>query len=219
MNKKIISILDKLNNYGIFIYKDSETELSSKDITNEEHYLDGFQTDGYYHLEKLFVTKDVRIVKWNGLGRYKFNQFEVDPANKVFQSLNGILYTKKSYDRLGNSIKKDMMELVACPTTIIEHDIALGTYRIGNCAFKGSNISVLHLPDKLEEIGTNSFSFAKNLNSIVIPLSISRIEPQKADSLQSIKYNSHYFNSWEALFDYLLKHNFVKKDNVYIKAK
>ena len=112
-----------------------------------------------------------------------------------------------------------MMELVACPTTIIEHDIVIGTQRIGNCAFKGSNISVLNLPETVKEIGTNSFSFTNNLNSIVLPQSICKIEPQKADSLQLIKYNSISFNSWDSLFDYLLDHGFEIKNNVYIKTK
>ena len=219
MNEQIVKTLDKLNNYGIRVLKNSETELSSENITNEIHLLDGFHTDGYCHLETIFVTKDVHAVKWNGLGRYRFRKFEVDSTNNVFQSINGVLYTKKGYDRLGNYVVKDMMELVACPTTIITHDIAMGTYRIGNCAFKGTNISTLHLPETVKEIGTNSFSFANNLNSIVLPRSVCRIEPQKADSLQSIKYDSHYFNSWEALFSYLRENGFVKKDNVYIKEK
>ena len=93
--------LIRLNKYGILIYKDSETELSSDDISDEDYVIDGFQTDGYFHLEKLFVTKDVRIVKWNGLGRFQFSKFEVAPANKVFQSINGVLYTKKGYNRMG----------------------------------------------------------------------------------------------------------------------
>ena len=196
MNQQIINVLDELHNYGVLFYKDSQTELSNEDITDEKRLLDGFESDGYYHLEKLFITKDVRIVKWNGLGRFNFNKFEVDPANEVFQSVNGVLYTKKGYDRLGKYCKKKMKELVACPTTIIEHDIAIGTDRICNCAFKGSNISILNLPDTVKEIGTNSFSYAKNLNTIVLPRSICRIEPQKADSIPLVSGINYQNLNW-----------------------
>lgn len=215
-----INILDELHKYGILIYKSSETELTSEDFTDEKYYLDGFQTDGCYHLEKLFVTKDVRIVNWNGLGRFHFNRFEVDLSNEFFQSVNGVLYTKKGYDRHGDKTRKKMIELVACPTNIISHNVMYGTIRIANCAFKGCHISKITLTNTIKEIGTNAFYFADRIELLEIPMSIQIIESQLARSsfpIRYIRYDNYQFQSWEELFNYMVKHGFEKKNNKVLK--
>ena len=213
-----INILDKLHKYGILFFKDSKTELSSEFFSEEMHYLDGFLTDGYYHLEKLFITKDVRVVKWNGLGRFDFNKFEVDPSNVFFQSVDGVLYTKKGYDRHGEINRKTMIELVACPTNIIRHNVIYGTIRIANCAFKGCRISKITLPNTLKEIGTNAFYFADGIESIDLPMSIQKIESQLARSSFLIRYDNNQFYSWEELFNYMVEHRFEKKNNKILKV-
>ena len=50
-----------------------------------------------------------------------------------------------------------MIELVACSTNVINHNVQLRTIRIANCAFKGTRITNQNLPSSLEEIGTNVF--------------------------------------------------------------
>lgn len=205
-SKNIFLLLHK---YGLLFFDRQGDEITIVD----ESELDGFSTDRFSKLEQILLTKNVRKVEWNGLGRYSFNSFEVDSENPVFQQVSGVLYTKKGYDRYGNSSKRRMIELVACPTNIENHNVIQDTIRIANCAFKGSHIMRLTLPNTLEEIGVNTFYFTDRLKHIEIPNSIKKIEQQKESSLSSIKYDNHTFQNWDELFDYMLGHGFVIKNN------
>jgi len=201
------------NKYGLIFYKSSEKVLSSDELSTADNHINGFFSEGFYHLEKIVLTQDVTSVIWNGLGRHSFNCFEVDPNNPVFEVYDGVLYTKKGYDRQGNTNRKKMRELVACPTNVSNHKVIHGTTRIANCAFKGSCIANLSLPSTLEEIGTNAFYFADQLKSIEIPSSIRIIEPQLTRTQLLIRFDNHQFESWDNLFSYMLDNGFEKKNN------
>lgn len=207
------------NRYGIIFYRDSQKILSSEELSTLNDKVYGFSSEGFYQLEKIFITKDIREVEWNGLGRYNFKRFEVDSENKVFQEINGILYSKKGYDRHGNTHRKKMIELVACPTNVINHNVHPETIRIANCAFKGTKITNLSLPNTLEEIGTNAFYFADELKYVEIPINISRIESQLTRKQLLIGFDNHQFESWDKLFDYMIENGYEKKDNKIIKKK
>lgn len=204
------------NKYGILFYKDSNRSLSSNELSDLQS-VNGFSTEGFYQLEKLYLTKEIKEVLWNGLGRHSFKRFEVDLDNKVFQEKDGVLYTKKGYDRHGSTNRKKMIELVACPTTVSFHRVLYGTQRIGNCAFKGSNISKLLLPNTLIEIGTNAFYFADRIESLEIPMSIQKIESQLARSSFPIRYDNSQFQSWEELFNYMVGHGFEMNNHKILK--
>ena len=213
-----MSINNTLKLYGTVSYTFSDKELSSDILTVDPHRLTGNDTEGYFQLEKIILTKDVTSVKWNGLGRNSFSLFEVSSENLVFQAIDGVLYTKMGYNREGENHKKKFMELVACPTRVRCHEVAYGTKRIGNCAFKDCLIEELVLPNTLEEIGANAFYFANRLQSIAIPKSIKTIEPQK-DGPYSILFDSQRFDTWKALFDYLLNHGFEMKNHRVVLSR
>lgn len=219
MRMDLESPLYYINRYGILFYKDSQKILSSEELSASSDKMHGFSSEGFYQLEIIVLTKDIREVEWNGLGRFNFKRFEVDPENKVFQVINGVLYTNKGYDRYGNTQRKKMIELVACPTNVISHNVQPGTIRIANCAFKGTKITNLSLPNSLEDIGTNAFYFADELKHIEIPITIHKIESQLTKKTLLIGYNNHQFESWVKLFDYMIENGYEKKDNKIIKRK
>lgn len=178
----------------------------------------GDDTDGFSYMETLLVPNDVNSIEWNGLGRSNFKRFCVDQNNSVFQAVNGVLYTKKGYDRLGCAGRKHMIELVACPTLIEQHMVISGTKRIANCAFKGCKINSLILPEGLEEIGVNAFYMATKLNRIIIPKTIQRIEPQSHESFVQVIYDNNSFDSWQKFVAFLLSNGFELRSGNILRS-
>lgn len=205
--------IKQLKNYGLIPCNHSEATVCM--ISGSNKFL-GDETEGYVDMATLCVPENITSIKWNGLGRVKFEKFIVADNNKVFQAKDGVLYTKRGYDRDGASWRKLMIELVACPTLISYHNTMEGTKRIANCAFKGCLISELILPQGLEEIGTNAFYMAQNLRIIEIPLSLRLIEPQSKVSFTRVQYGTQSFNCWESFLDYLQSVGFVKKNGKII---
>ena len=212
----ILVIFDYLKRYGIYIQKSSRQTLTSDDFSDDNHSLSGNSSDGYSDLEEIIITKDINKVEWNGLGRCRFRKFNVAPENKVFCEVDGLLYTQKGYNRKGDAYRKHMIELVACPTNVSIHNVMPGTIRIANCAFKGSMIETLCLPDTLEEIGVNAFYLTPKLKYLKLPMSIRKIEAQdvgkSGDVSPQIEYDTHSFNNWEELYEYMLINGFEKKN-------
>ena len=217
------SSLNSIKKYGVFVNKSSVSGISSKELSEDIHSISGNSSEGYCDLEEIIITKDVNKVEWNGLGRWQFRKFNVAPENKVFCEVEGVLYTQKGYDRNGSTDRKQMIELVACPTNVRSHDVIHGTKRIANCAFKGSLIETLNLPDTLEEIGVNAFYMTPNLKHLKLPLSIRKIESQdvgmSGDASPSIEYNGQNFTNWEALYEYMLRNGFEKKNGNIVKRR
>ena len=88
---------------------------------------------------------------------YNLKAFEVDPANPVCRSVDGILYSK------------DMTELIEAPTGKTgSYTIPEGVRVIRNSAFTGSYLSELILPESLEEIEDQAFWDAE-FRSLHIP--------------------------------------------------
>lgn len=217
----LLVIFDCLQRYGVYIQKSSSSTLTSDDFSDATHSLNGNSSDGYSDLEEIIITKEISKVEWNGLGRCRFRKFKVDPENKVFCEADGVLYTQKGYDRKGDTQRKRMIELVACPTNVSTHNVMAGTIRIANCAFKGSNVEKLNLPDTLEEIGVNAFYLANQIKELEIPLSIRKIESQDVGKSgapsPTIKYDGHVFLNWEDLYTYMCEHGFERKYGNVIK--
>lgn len=192
---------------------------STVTMTQIEGRAFGNDTEGYYNVETICVPDDVSSIVWNGIGRLHFSHFMVEPKNKVFQAIDGVLYTKKGYDRHGCTRRKHMIELVACPTLIEKHDVVSGTKRIANCAFKECAIKVLTLPEGLEEIGINAFYMANELRSIIVPQTIRRIEPQSYVSFNQVIYDNNIFDSWQKFLDFLLSNGFETKKGNIIRSR
>lgn len=215
--------VNNLKQYGYVFGKISDSILTSDELEDDIHYLSGNSSEGFSELEEIIITKDVNIIKWNGLGRCRFRKFSVVPENNVFCEVDDVLYTQKGYDREGNTDRKHMIELVACPTNVTSHNVMYGTKRISNCAFKGTKIETLNLPDTLEEIGVNAFYYTPNLKYIKLPKSIRKIEAQdvgkSGDSSPRIEYDAHSFDNWASLYEYMLRNGFDKRNGNITKTR
>lgn len=94
---------------------------------------------------------------------YHLTAFEVDPANPVCRSVDGVLYSK------------DMTELIEAPTGKAgSYTIPEGVRVIRESAFTGSYLSELILPESLEEIEDQAFWDAE-FRSLHIPAATSAI--------------------------------------------
>lgn len=220
---KTCDSIDSLKRYGYYACKSSSPILSSNDLTDDFHYLSGNSSEGYYDLEEITITKDITKVEWNGLGRCRFRKFNVAPENNVFCEVDGVLYTQKGFNRNGETYRKHMIELVACPTNVSAHNVMIGTIRIANCAFKGSMIEKLQLPDTLEEIGVNAFYLTPNLKYLKLPMSIRKIEAQdvgiSGNVSPQIEYDAHSFSNWDSLYEYMLRNGFDKKNGNIVRRE
>lgn len=127
-------------------------------------------------LEELVIPKTVRRIHWNGCGRLKLKRFIVHPENPIFQDIDGVLFTRRGYNRDGQS-KYHWMELIAYPSSKgLKYIVPNGVTRLGNQSFKYTSISYLELPTTLKEIGMNVFYGCKNLKELEIPTSVVKIE-------------------------------------------
>lgn len=127
-------------------------------------------------LEELVIPETVRRIHWNGWGRSKLSKFIVHPDNPVFQTIDGVLFTRKGYNRDGKR-KYNCLELIAYPSGKgTEYKVPHGVTRLGNQCFKYTSISYLELPNTLKEIGKNAFYGCNKLKELVVPSSVIKDE-------------------------------------------
>jgi|GEM_PF-425485 len=89
----------------------------------------------------------------------------VDPANPNYASVSGVLYSK------------DVTLLIQYPAGISGSFVIPGSVTtIGKCAFYGSGLTSVTIPDTVTSIEAGAFYFCASLTSIDIPDSITTIE-------------------------------------------
>ena len=96
----------------------------------------------------------------------KLNQINVDTANTVYSSVNGVLFNK------------DKTELIRYPAgkTDTSYSIPNSVTRIGYGAFEYCrSLTSITIPDSVTSIGWYTFSDCSSLTSITIPDSVTRI--------------------------------------------
>ncbi len=102
----------------------------------------------------------------------KLNQINVDKANTVYSSVNGVLFNK------------DKTELIRYPAgkTDTSYSIPDSVTNIGDRAFEDcSSLTSITIPDSVTSIGWYTFSDCSSLTSVTIP-----------DSVTSIGYGAFY---------------------------
>jgi hypothetical protein len=136
------------------------------------------------YTKKLFVPSNIENIKNSIFSScfYYTNlvEIEVSPDNKVYKSIDGILYEKRdcyNYD------------LVMCPDEkrgkVIIPD---GVVRIENEAFKNCKyLEKIEIPSTLEYIGNDAFSGCTSLTDIVIPEGVTHIYEGAFQSCISLK--------------------------------
>lgn len=127
-------------------------------------------------LEELIIPQSVKKIHWNGWRRSKLSKITVHTDNPIFQDIDGVLFTRKGYDRDGKT-KSDWIELIAYPSAKGPvFSVPNGVTRLANQCFKYTYISHLVLPNTLKEIGTNVFYGCRFLKEVVIPSSVIKNE-------------------------------------------
>ena len=91
-------------------------------------------------------------------------EINVNPDNKNFKSVDGILYTK------------DGKKLVVCPPGKTEINFADGVTEIQQGAFQGCNqITSVTIPDTITKLPTDAFADCIKLNKVILPETLTEI--------------------------------------------
>ena len=143
-------------------------------------------------------------------GCEKLTQINVDTANTVYSSVNGVLFSK------------DKTELIKYPEGKADTSYAIpnGVTSIGNSAFYGcSNLTSITIPDGVTIIDINAFQYCRSLTSITIPDSVTYISAEAFDGCDSLKaaYYLGFSEQWAEVSiewgNYRLTNHIVFKSN------
>ena len=154
---------------------------------------------------------------------YGLRSINVDDANPVFSSRDGVLFTK------------DGEELIAFPWGKSDNSYMIpeGTRTIGAFAFSGcmlkevvfpntieaidgyafaycDNLASLALPDGVSKIGSNAFRSCFKLSSVVLPQSLTQIEDGVFGScrkLETVVFPQKLVSIGDGAFHYCIRHN------------
>lgn len=115
-----------------------------------------------YKIKSVFVPENVReICGIAGLFKYA-TEIKVDPKNQNYDSR----------DNCNAIIEKSTKKLIAgCETTVIPNSVV----EIGKNAFCGADLSKINLPNGLQIIDDDAFSYCSELHSLTIPSSVTEI--------------------------------------------
>ena len=118
-------------------------------------------------LTSITIPDSVTSIGWDAFdGCEKLTQINVDTANTVYSSVNGVLFSK------------DKTELIRYPEgkANTSHAIPNGVTNIGDWAFHDCNsLTSITIPDGVTNIGNWAFRNCRSLTSITIPDSVTVI--------------------------------------------
>lgn len=122
---------------------------------------------GYYNLKQINIPDSVTSIgneAFSGCDNLK--EIKVSESNKVYRSIDGVLYTKDLKTIICHPQKKDNEKFV----------IPAGVTSIGDHAFSScDNLQQINIPTSVTSIGNSAFSYCKNLQQINIPDSVTCI--------------------------------------------
>ena len=116
------------------------------------------------NITSVYIPASVREIQGCAFSTcYKLQKIEVDPNNKYFTSIDGVLYNH------------DKTKLISCPN-LSEYTIPSSVKIIGEYAFQGcKNLKSVTIPNSVEIIEEGAFSYCDGLTSIDIPQSVREI--------------------------------------------
>lgn len=155
--------------------------INLKDV-NIPDSLIAFETDDFYgcaSIGKIRIPASTKIIRADAFGNSDYI-FEVDPENKLFSSMDGVLYNK------------DQTILYKCPESFSGiFNIPASVKKIDGGAFSEcKNLTSVNFPDELEEIMSNAFTGCTELTEIEIPSKVDSLSNQifrGCTKLRSIK--------------------------------
>lgn len=103
--------------------------------------------DSLTKVEEIYIPASIEMIYWSFWLCHKLKQIHIDPKNKYYKDIDGVLYSK------------DLKRLIVFPCDYANYYKVLdGVTQIGNMAFKNSHsIEKIEFPKSLKKIGTNVF--------------------------------------------------------------
>ena len=151
-----VSLKDKITKIGKYAFKDCKS------------------------LENIFIPRSVQNI---GAGAFRgcaaLEEIVVDPHNRYFKSLNGILFNKNK------------SELVCYPAKLAANHFSVpdGVAVISAWAFcETSALETIEIPDSVTEIGEGAFYGCSSLKNIELPESVVRIDDTAFHGCTSLQY-------------------------------
>lgn len=127
---------------------------------------------------------------------FSLKNINVDPENKYYSSIDGILYSK------------DPTDLLKCPSGRTEITFPESVIRIGQYAFECcAGFEEMIIPDQIKAIGICAFADCYNLKSVVIGNSVSTIGENAfdyCDALTSVQIGESVVSIGNSAFSYCL---------------
>ncbi len=93
---------------------------------------------------------------------------------------NGLYYSVISADEVEITSEPDNAHVlyagvVHIPETVTHDGVEYRVVKIGDEAFYNSNVTDVHIPNSIKEIGTGAFEYAASLQNITLPLGLTKI--------------------------------------------
>lgn len=219
---------------GLALYRYTESSTETEFVIPDEVdgkpvvKVDRFGMANAEYLTKITIGKNVSEIDiWAFTNCSKLEAFEVDPENRYFTAIDGVLYNKDVTEILfypnGKTplIKDDKEQVIGggeyvAPATLKSiranafyvcwnlYSVTLneGLETIGNKAFiKCDNVRTLNIPSTVTKIGDDALSYMNTLTSLEIPSSVTEI-------------GDYAFFATETILDKIVIHN--KRENIKI---
>ena len=132
-----------------------------------------------FKLKRIHLGKNLKKIAKDAFRGCPIEDITVDPQNKKYKVLDGVLYTGKG-ETLIRCFSKNVDSLVIpesvkkiedgafFDSTIREIKMTNNVSHIGFDAFNSCNIESIEIPDKVTEIGEWAFNGCENLKNVVI---------------------------------------------------
>lgn len=115
-------------------------------------------------LQYIYIPARVKYIGPGAFSDTSLNDIEIDSDNKIYRSVDNVIYTK------------DMSELIYCPQKKTSIAIPSGVKIIGEDAFYSTSITSINLPEGVEIIGDFAFGFSScSLRNINLPSTLKSI--------------------------------------------
>lgn len=169
----LIGFSHKANNHGIFSeigsyigydyhFTPTNLKLDRVPFNGKIYTITEIKRCSFSHcseIQTIEIGQNVNSIEWNMYGCNSLQNITVDTHNSIYHDIDGVLFKGS--------------ELIAFPQGRTgNYIVPEGTTKIGNHAFKASQLSSIVFPQSLIEIGINAFYECKSIKEFILPQSI-----------------------------------------------